>query len=556
MKPYWWKEAVIYQIYPRSFMDSNGDGIGDLQGIISKLDYLKELGVDCVWMSPCFKSPNVDMGYDISDYKDIMEDFGNMADCDKLIEEMHKRGIKLLMDLVPNHTSTEHPWFKESSSSRDNPKRDWYFWRDAKPDGSLPNNWNSFFSGPAWQWDEKTQQYYLHLFCKEQADINWDNPQVRHEIYETCKFWLDKGVDGFRMDCIAMISKAPGLPDGKPDPFLIGHEWYTHGPNIHKYLQEFNREVLSKYDIATVGECQQLTSDIASDYSADDRHELNMVFQFEIHEQLDNNMGDKWTKRDWKLSEYKRLQTKWQKALYGKCWNPVYLMNHDQPRPVSRWTNDSPQWRVKAAQMLGTMNHTLFGTPFVYQGEELGMTNVAFPSVEDYRDVEIHNYWKHNVVTGKRPAAEAMERIHSMARDNARTPMQWNKSENAGFTTGKPWIGVNPNYKEINAEDEMKDPNSVFNYYKKLIHLRKNHKIMAYGEYDEYYPEDEHLYVYTRKWEGQMLFVALNWTTEVQQLKIPDGVDLTGAKLFISNYENTDTVPTQLRGYEAIVYIK
>ncbi|KAH0787575.1 alpha-glucosidase [Histomonas meleagridis] len=554
MQKAWWKEAVVYQIYPRSFMDSNGDGIGDLKGITSKLDYLKNLGIDVVWLSPCYKSPNDDNGYDISDYRDIMTDFGTFADWEEMISEMHKRGIKLVMDLVVNHTSDEHPWFIESRSSRDSPKRDYYIWRPGH-DGKPPNNWTSFFSGPAWEYDEHTEEYYLHLFTKKQPDLNWENPTVREEVYSIVKFWLDHGVDGFRMDVISLISKVEGLPDGHDTKsLLVGSENYAHGPRVHEFLNEMNSRVLSKYDIMTVGETAFVTPEEAVKYTDPDRHELNMVFQFELMG-IDNE-NDKWFIKKWKLSDLKAVQTKWQTALNGKCWNSLYLSNHDQPRCVSRFGNDSPEFRKISAKMLATMNHTLQGTPYIYQGEELGMTNVLFDDINDYKDVEIHNFWKEYVLTGKMDKDKVMEAIHYMGRDNARTPMQWDDSNNAGFTTGTPWIKVNPNYKEINAKESLSDKDSIFYYYQKLIQLRHKYDIFVYGDYTAYYPDDENLYVYTRCFEGHILFVALNFRNGTFDLEIPEGVDLTGAVLLISNYPNGDNIPNKLRPYEAVVYYK
>lgn len=537
-------------------MDSNGDGIGDIPGIISKLDYLKELGITVVWLSPVYKSPNDDMGYDISDYCDIMEDFGTLADWEELLKQMHARGIKLVMDLVVNHTSDEHAWFVESRKSKDSPMRDYYIWRDAKPDGSLPNNWSSFFSGPAWTLDEKTGQYYLHLFSKKQPDLNWENPKVREEVYNLMKFWFDKGIDGFRMDVISLISKVPGLPDGEYDEHCvtIGWENYANGPRQHEFLQEMNKEVLSKYDCMTVGETCFVTIEEAKKYAGLDGKELNMVFQGDLMG-IDCE-GSKWYPKKWKLSDFKKAINTWQLALAGKAWNSVFLMNHDQPRCVSRFGNDSPQWRVISAKMLGTLDMTLQGTPYVYQGEELGMTNVAFESINDYKDLEILNYWHEAVDSGKRTAEEVMKVIHYIGRDNSRTPMHWNASPNAGFTTGTPWLKVNPNYKEINAEQAVADKTSVFNYYKHLIELRKQNLILVYGEFKPYYNEDENLYIYTRKLDNQLAFIALNFTDKPQALNVPADVDLSGSKLLVSNYEGSDSVPAQLRPFEAVVYIK
>ena len=519
MKKAWWKEAVVYQIYPRSFQDTTGNGIGDLKGITKRLDYLKELGINVVWLSPVYKSPNDDNGYDISDYRDIMTEFGTMADWEEMLKCMHERGIKLVMDLVVNHTSDEHKWFIESRKSKDNPKRDYYIWRDAKTTGALPNNWTSYFSGPAWELDKTTNQYYLHLFSKKQPDLNWENPQVRKEVYDMIDFWFRKGIDGFRMDVISMISKKPGLPDGKTDTLIVGIEQYSTGPRIHEFLQEMNREVLSKYDCMTVGECPNVTFQQAIDYTGFERHELNMLFQFELMD-VDSGPISKFHLVPFDLVKFKHIQTRWQKGLEGKAWNSLFL------------------------------------TPYIYQGEELGMTNVPFNDINEYNDLETLNFWDENVIHGKMDKDEALKAFRFKSRDNARTPMQWDATENAGFTTGKPWLKLNPNYKTINAEESLKDPDSIFYYYQKLIKLRHEHDIFVYGNYDEFYPDDKNLYVYTRTLDNQKLFIALNFTKGTHQLQIPNGLDLEGSKLLISNYENTDKIPSQLRPYEAIVYLK
>lgn len=542
----WWKEAIVYQIYPRSFKDTTGDGIGDLKGVISKLDYLKELGVNCVWMSPCFKSPNYDNGYDVSDYTDIMEEFGTMADFDEMLAEMHKRGIKLLLDLVANHSSDQHPWFLESKSSKDNPKRDFYIWRPPGPDGGPPNNWTSFFSGPAWEYDETTGEYYLHLFAKQQPDLNWENPKLREAIYDVMRFWLNKGVDGFRMDAIAQLSKPEGFPNGDPSNRIVGIEYYFHGPLIHKYLHEMYTEVLSKYDCMTVGETPDVTPPIAIEYSGYDRGELSCAFQFQVS-QLRNEV--KWFPTEFNLKDLKKVHDHWQSALEGKAWNSIFLSNHDQPRAVSWYGNDAPEFREASAKMLGTVSLTLKGTPYIYQGEELGMTNVTW-NIEDYNDVEIKNYWKEHVLTGKVSAEEVLPGIQKTARDNARTPMQWDSSENAGFTTGKPWLRVNENYTEINAADEEKDENSVLNYYRRLIELRKSDvELFVYGMFEDVCPEDENIYAYTRTGkDGRKLLVIANWTKSESKLKI----DISKGKLLLSNYNEHSEM---LKPYEARIYL-
>ncbi len=557
MERAWWKEAVVYQIYPRSFYDSNGDGIGDIRGIIAKLDYLKELGVDVVWLSPVYKSPNDDNGYDISDYRDIMDEFGTMEDWEEMLEEMHKRGIKLVMDLVVNHTSDEHPWFIESRKSKDNPYRDYYIWRPGK-DGKEPNNCESIFSGSAWEYDETTEEYYLHLFSKKQPDLNWENPKVRREVYDIMKFWLDKGVDGFRMDVINMISKTPGLPDGEPQEgkkYVSVSKYFMNGPRVHEFLQEMNREVLSKYDIMTVGETPGVTPREGILYTDPSRHELNMVFQFE-HVDLDSGPGGKWDIRPWSLADLKKTMTKWQKELEGKGWNSLYLNNHDQPRAVSRFGDDG-KYRVESAKMLATFLHMMQGTPYIYQGEEIGMTNVRFPSIEYYRDIETLNMYKERVEEYGEDPQKVMEKIYYKGRDNARTPMQWDDSENAGFTTGTPWIPVNPNYKEINVKEALADPNSVFHYYKKLIQLRKQHDIIVYGTYDLILEDDPYIYAYTRTLGNEKLIVITNFSEKTPVFRLPDDITYKTKELLISNYDVDETEELKeirLRPWEARVY--
>lgn len=557
MKKVWWKEAVVYQIYPRSFMDSNGDGVGDLRGIISKLDYLKELGIDAVWLSPCYKSPNDDNGYDISDYRDIMDEFGTLEDFKELLLKMHKRDIKLVMDLVVNHSSDEHKWFIESRSSKDNPKRDYYIWRDGK-NGKTPNNWTSFFGGSAWEYDETTDQYYLHLFSKKQPDLNWENETLRKEVYDMMKYWFDMGIDGFRMDVVSMYSKVLGLPDGKvygcETDCGIGSEHYMNGPRIHEFMQEINKEVLSKYkDVMTVGEAAGVTIEEAKKYANSDESELSMVFHFE-HMGVDAGEGGKWDIKKWKLTDLKKILSKWETELHGKAWNSIYLSNHDQPRMVSRF--GSEKFREESSKMLFTMLLTMEGTPYIYQGEEIGMTNVKFPSIDDYRDIEVKNMWKEYVEHRGYSPEEFMKAVHYIARDNNRTPIQWDDSENAGFTTGTPWIGVNPNYKEINVKNTLANKNSIFYYVKELIKLRHENPIAVYGDFKEYMEDSESLYVYERNFEGKTMLVILNFTGEEQKFEIPEKFKNMNSKLYISNYENTDKFEKNtLRPYEAIVYI-
>jgi oligo-1,6-glucosidase len=558
LKKQWWKEAVIYQIYPRSFKDSNGDGIGDINGIISKLDYLKELGIDVIWLSPVYKSPNDDNGYDISDYRDIMDEFGTMADWELLLDEMHKRGIKLIMDLVVNHSSDEHAWFMESRKSKDNPYRDYYIWREGK-NGKEPNNWESVFSGSAWEYDEATSEYFLHLFSKKQPDLNWENPKLRKEVYDIMKFWLDKGIDGFRMDVINFISKVPGLPDAElPEGkrYAPGGEYFINGPRIHEFLHEMNKETVSQYDVMTVGEMPGASVEDAMLYTDENRHEVNMVFTFE-HVDLDAGPSGKWDLHPLKLADLRDNITKWQKGLEQVGWNSLYLNNHDQPRMVSRFGNDK-EYRVPSAKMLATFLHTLKGTPYIYQGEEIGMTNVRFESIEDYKDIEILNMYHEKVIENGEDPQNVMQSIYVKGRDNARTPIQWDDSEHAGFTTGTPWLKVNPNYKEINAKQVLEDPNSVFHYYRNLIQLRKQNPIMVYGSYDLILPDHEQIYAYVRRYEGQTLLVLLNFSSEQSVFELPSEVSYTERKLFIHNYEVNDeeTIDNiKLKPYEARAYL-
>jgi oligo-1,6-glucosidase len=551
----WWKESVVYQIYPRSFKDSNGDGIGDLQGIIEKLDYLKELGVDIIWLSPVYKSPNDDNGYDVSDYQDIMDEFGTMADWEHLIQEMHDREMKLMMDLVVNHSSDEHRWFIEAKKSKDNPYRNYYIWRKGK-DGKEPTNWESFFSGSAWEYDEPTDEYFLHLFSKKQPDLNWENPKLRREVYDMMNWWIDKGVDGFRMDVINLISKAgyQDAPNMEGKKYVSGAEYFFNGPKIHEYLQEMNKEVLSK-GVVTVGETPGVDVEQAKLYTGSDRNELNMVFQFE-HMDLDSGPGGKWDLRPLKLKDLRDNFTKWQKGLEGEGWNSLYLNNHDQPRMVSRFGNDG-KYRVESAKMLATFLHTLQGTPYIYQGEEIGMTNVKFDSIEEYKDIETLNMYNEKVKENKEDEAKVMESIYVKGRDNARTPVQWNASEHAGFTTGTPWISVNPNYKEVNVEQAVADPDSIFHYYKQLIKLRKENNVIVYGTYDLLLDDHEQIYAYTRTLKKEKLLVILNFSDHRPVFRLPEDMICRDVEVLISNYEQPeepDVSSIKLRPYEAVVY--
>ncbi|RZS94113.1 glycoside hydrolase family 13 protein [Cuneatibacter caecimuris] len=544
----WWKESVVYQIYPRSFKDSNGDGVGDLNGITEKLDYLKELGIDVIWLSPVYQSPNDDNGYDISDYQAIMKEFGTMEDFDRMLAAAHDRGIKILMDLVVNHTSDEHPWFVESRKSTDNPYRDYYIWRPAR-DGKEPNNWGSCFSGPAWQWDEQTQMYFLHLFSKKQPDLNWDNPRVRREVFDMMNWWLKKGVDGFRMDVISLISKEPDLPDGPAE--LNGYASFNmpaNGPHVHEYLQEMRREVLNNADTLTVGECSGVTLEEAKKYANAEGTELNMVFQFE-HMDVDAEAGNKWTDKKMRLSEMKEVLTRWQKGLEGIAWNSLFWENHDQPRSVSRYGNDG-EYREASAKMLATCLHLMQGTPYIYQGQELGMTNVPFSSIDDFRDLDSVNAYHELVGQGVFTEEQMLKYLRRKSRDNARTPFQWNSGSQAGFTAGTPWIMVNPNYKEINAEEQMNRPDSVFHYYQKLIRLRKEREIVVYGSYDLLLPESEEIYAYTRTLGDEKLLTVCNFTDHEVRYEVPE--EFRGGDCLISNYDAPElNESVTLRPYEA-----
>ena len=555
MEKAWWKESVVYQIYPRSFCDSNGDGIGDLNGITGKLDYLKELGIDVIWLSPVYQSPNDDNGYDISDYKAVMAEFGTMEDYDRMLGRAHELGIKIMMDLVVNHTSDEHPWFIESRSSKDNAYRDYYIWKDDR-DGKEPNNWGACFGGSAWKYDEKTKQYYLHLFSTKQPDLNWENPLVRKEVFDMMTWWCDKGIDGFRMDVISLISKTPGLPDGRVGKSGYGDPGCANGPRVHEFLKEMNREVLSKYDLITVGECSGVTVEEAKKYASSAGDELNMVFQFE-HMNLDGGESFKWNHKKIRLTELKQVMSKWQTELEGKAWNSLYWCNHDQPRMLSRMGNDDPKYREVSAKMLATCLHMMQGTPYVYQGEELGMTNYPFTSLEEFRDIESINAYHELTEKGIVPPEEMFDYISYKGRDNARTPMQWDDSPSAGFTSGTPWIAVNPNYKEINAKEQMAREDSVFRYYQKLIKLRREHEIIVYGDYRLLLPDSGELYVYMRSLGAQRLLVVCNFTEQETAYQMPDELESGKGRVLISNYDRETLEPSAtLAPYEcaAVLY--
>lgn len=535
MEKAWWKESVVYQIYPRSFCDSNGDGIGDLNGITGKLEYLKELGIDVIWLSPVYQSPNDDNGYDISDYRAIMTEFGTMEDFDSMLMKAHGLGIKIMMDLVVNHTSDEHAWFVESRKSKDNPYRNYYIWRDGK-EGKEPNNWGSCFGGPAWKYDKETEQYFLHLFSAKQPDLNWENPEVRDAVFDMMTWWCEKGIDGFRMDVISLISKKPGLPDGETGKSGYGDPDCANGPRVHDYLKEMNRKVLSKYDLITVGECSGVTTEEAKKYASSGGTELNMVFQFE-HVDLDGGESFKWNHNKIRLTELKAVMSKWQTELEGKAWNSLYWCNHDQPRMLSRIGNDSPKYRELSAKLLGTCLHMMQGTPYIYQGEELGMTNYPFTSLEEFRDIESINSYHELTEKGIVSPEDMFDFISYKGRDNARTPMQWDDSGQAGFTAGTPWIAVNPNYKEINAKEQLKREDSVFRYYQKLISLRKKYEIIVYGDYTLLLPDSEDLYAYMRSYEGQKLLVVCNFTEKEIAYEMPEELKSAAGKVLISNYD-------------------
>ena len=539
MERQWWHSSVVYQIYPRSFKDSNGDGIGDINGIREKLDYLKELGIDVIWLSPVYKSPNDDNGYDISDYCDIMDEFGTMEDMDNLLKEANERGIKILMDLVVNHTSDEHKWFIEAKKSKDNEYRDYYIWRDSV-DGNEPNDLGSTFSGSAWQYDETTGQYYLHLFSKKQPDLNWENEKVRNEVYKMMNFWVDKGIGGFRMDVIDLIGKVP-------DEMITGN-----GPKLHEYLQEMNKAALEGKDLLTVGETWGATPDVAKLYSNPGRKELSMVFQFE-HIGLDQIEGkEKWDVKSLELLDLKKVLSKWQTELEGQGWNSLFWNNHDLPRIVSRWGNDK-EYRIESAKMLATLLHGMKGTPYIYQGEELGMTNVRFDDINDYNDIESLNMYKDRLSKGY-SHNEIMESIYAKGRDNARTPMQWDDSENAGFTTGTPWLAVNKNYDKINAKQCLQDENSIFNHYKKLIDIRKNNDTIIYGDYKLLCEDDENIFAYVRELNGDKILVVCNFYDKDVEFKFEG--EFNYSKVLLSNYNDSSKMieKLKLRPYEAVMY--
>ncbi|EGR0633678.1 glucohydrolase [Vibrio vulnificus] len=531
MENKWWHDAVVYQIYPRSFCDSNNDGIGDLNGIIGKLDYLKTLGVNVLWLSPVYKSPMDDNGYDISDYQDIAAEFGTMADMQNLLAQAKARDIRVVMDLVVNHTSDEHPWFVEARKSKDNPYRDYYIWRDAKPDGSVPDDQGSIFGGSAWQWDEATQQYYFHLFSKRQPDLNWENPKVQQEVHKMMNWWIDQGIGGFRLDVIDLIGK-------EIDKGITGN-----GPRLHPLLQEMNRATFCDKDLLTVGETWGATPEIAKLYSDPERHELSMVFQFE-HITLTWQHGDKWNPIPLDLKQFKHVLTKWQTELSNQGWNSLFWNNHDLPRVVSKYGDDK-RYRVESAKMLATALHFLKGTPYIYQGEEIGMTNVAFESLDQYKDIETLNFYKVKTESGV-SHQHMMDAIHENSRDNARTPMQWSASPNGGFSQAEPWIEVNPNYPEINVEQALADSDSIFYHYQKLIELRKQHPAIVYGDFTPLFAEHDSVFAYVRSHQDEQLLVINNFSDQDVSLELPDNLQNKEVNCLIYNYDLLDALGVTL----------
>jgi oligo-1,6-glucosidase len=535
----WWHNAVVYQIYPRSFCDANGDGIGDLAGIIGRLDYLQTLGVNVIWLSPVFRSPMDDNGYDISDYCDIAPEFGTLAEMDELIAEAARRDIRIVMDLVVNHTSDEHPWFVEAKKSRDNPYRDYYIWRQPRADGSAPNDFRSYFGGSAWEFDEATGEYYFHQFSRRQPDLNWDNPKVQEEVHRMMNWWLDRGIGGFRMDVIDLIGK------------VVDEQIMTNGPRLHPLLQEMNAATFGHRDVLTVGETWSATPEIAKLYSDPARHELSMVFQFEHITITHDPKEGKWTPRPFDLIEFKQVITKWQTALADTGWNSLFWNNHDLPRAVSKY-GDPGRYRVESAKMLATALHLLKGTPYVYQGEEIGMTNVRFDSIDDYRDIESLNLYRERVAAGVSPAA-MMEGIYANGRDNARTPMQWDASANAGFSSGEPWLKLNPNYREINAAAALADPGSIFHHYRRLIALRKERPAIVYGEYQPLFESHPQVFAYQRHLGDERIVVINNFGPQAVELELPPELGPLAGECLVSNYPTPEPTGRRLtlRPYES-----
>ena len=553
-KETWWKEAIVYQVYPRSYKDSNGDGVGDLRGLISKLDYIKSLGVNVIWLNPIFGSPNDDNGYDISDYRAIMKDFGTMQDFDELLQGMHQRGLKVVMDLVVNHSSDEHEWFKQSRSSRTSPYRDYYHWWPEEK--GTPNKRVSFFDvkGDAWAYDDVTKAYYLHYFSRKQPDLNWENPKLRQEIYSMMRFWFDKGIDGFRMDVIPFISKDTTFPPIPAKYAADAGKYYAQGPHLHEYLQEMNREVLSKYDAMSVAEGAGVTSDQALNFVDPARKELNMLYHFEGMD-VGNVPGLKYRMRapeGYSLLDFKRVYTKWDKIFAEKGWGTIYLGNHDQPRMVTRWGDDRPEFREASSKLLTTFLLTMRGTPYYYGGDELGMTNIRFDKIEDYQDIEVRNM--HAQLKGEGgDLAKFLEAQKLSARDNGRTPFQWDASANAGFTTGMPWLKINSNYSQINAAAAEKDPNSILNYFRKATAARRQHKVLVYGEYQLLDEANPHIYAYTRTLGPEKVLVVLNFSSDKRSWTLPTGLKLNGQP-WLNNYPSfSPAAALALQPWQAVV---
>ncbi len=543
MKRKWWQEIVVYQVYWRSFCDSNGDGFGDLRGVIEKLDYIKSLGIDVIWLNPFYESPDVDNGYDVSDYYSIMAKAGTMADFEELLHKVHLRGMKLIMDVVVNHTSDQHPWFIESRSSKDNPKRDWYIWRSGK-EGHPPNDWRSYFTPSTWEYDARTGEYYFHSFATEQPDLNWENPEVRAEIYRMLRYWLDKGVDGFRLDVINLLAKQEGFPNAEKPSDI---SYLGNNPGIHEYLQEMHEQVLQHYDIFTVGEIPFVTPEDGLLYVGEDRKELHMLFHFEIADHMPT----------WDMLRFKEIQQRWYDHLWGKGWNSQFINNHDHTRVVTRYGNDQ-EYRIESAKLFATLIHTLPGIPYIYQGEEIGMTGIRHATIDDYHDIAMKNRYAEEVAKGREPQ-EVMQSLQLLSRDNSRTPMQWNPAQQAGFTTGTPWIKVNSNYKDINVEQSLLDPNSIYYYYQRLIQMRKELPVMIYGTYRDLMPEHEQIYAYVRELDGVHLLVILAITEKMVAFTLPCDLQDLELKLLLGNYvqegEGSSLESIDLYPYEARIYV-
>ncbi|MCT1902265.1 alpha-glucosidase [Oceanobacillus sojae] len=548
MKKIWWKEATAYQIYPRSFMDSNGDGIGDIQGVISKLDYLKDLGIDVIWISPVYQSPNDDNGYDISDYQAIAEEFGTMADFDELLEKVHQKGMRLIMDLVINHTSDEHPWFVESKSSKDNPYRDYYIWHPGKKNGEVPNNWESIFGGSAWKYDEQTKEYFMHIFSEKQPDLNWENEAVRKDLYKMVNWWLDKGIDGFRVDAISHIKKKPGFPD-LPNPkkkkYVPSFKGHMNRDGIHEFLKEFKKATLDHYDIMAVGEANGVKLAQADDWVGEKHGVFDMIFQFDHL-----NLWGRETGEGLDLEELKDVFTTWQKGLEKIGWNALFLENHDQPRSVSSW-GDPENYHAASAKAFAVLYFMMQGTPFIYQGQEIGMTNAPFESIEEYDAVDAKNFYKEQLEKGV-PEEEILAALAKTSRDHSRTPMQWNGKANAGFTTGTPWMKVNPNYPSINVENQQNHADSILNFYKQLIALRKQEQGLIYGNYDLVIKDHPGVYAYMRTYQENQWLILVNVFGKETEYELPEKLKDKSLKLLINNYE--EATLGKLKPYQAVIY--